>query len=114
MRGRCNMRIVMVVVAIFVAALPVAGQSRTPPRTPWGDPDLQGFWPSVELLSGPLERPGALGKNATLPEDEFARLPHESRVPGTNDLFNQGGAGAKCMEHGKPQGQTYRLCDPTN
>jgi hypothetical protein len=106
------MRIVMVVVAILVAALPVTGQSPTSPRTPWGDPDLQGFWPSAPLLSVPLERPVELGKKATLTEEEFARLPEESRVPGNNDLFNQGGSRARLMEHGKPQRQTSLIVDP--
>ena len=106
------MRIVMVVVAIVVASLPVTGQSRTAPKTPWGDPDLQGFWPSVELLSVPLERPVALGKKAMLTEEEFARLPKESRVPGNNDQFNQGGSRARLMEHGTPQRQTSLIVDP--
>src|SRR6267378_6082818 len=30
----------------------------TPPRTPWGDPDLQGYWLSLSYT--PLERPSAL------------------------------------------------------
>ena len=60
----------------------------------------------------PLERPVALGKKATLTEEEFARLPQESRVPGNNDLFNQGGSRAKLMEHGKPQRQTSLIVDP--
>ena len=55
------MRTVMVVIAFVVAAFPVAGRSWTPPRTPWGDPDLQGFWPSAEMLGVPFERPSSLG-----------------------------------------------------
>jgi hypothetical protein len=60
------MRNVMVVIAIVVATHPVAGQKWTPPRTPWGDPDLQGLWPSVQMLSVPLpfERPAKFGKRA--------------------------------------------------
>lgn len=27
------------------------------PKTPWGDPDLQGFWPGVEIVGVPLQRP---------------------------------------------------------
>ena len=106
------MRKVMVVFAIVVAAVPVASQKWTPPRTPWGDPDLQGFWPSVALLSVPLERPVALGQKATLTDEEFARLPAQSRVPGGNDVFNQGGSRAKAMEHGTPQRQTSFVVDP--
>ena len=107
------MRNVMVVVfAIVVAALPVTAQHWTPPKTPWGDPDLQGFWPSVELLSVPIERPVELGTKATLTDEEFARLPAESRVPSVNDQFNQGGSRARLMEHGTPQRQTSLIVDP--
>ncbi len=110
------MRNVRVVVAIgfgfVLAALPITAQKRTPPRTPGGDPDLQGLWPSFQLLSVPLERPVALGKKATLTDEELARLPTQSRVPGNNDLFNQGGSRALAMEHGTPQRQTSLIVDP--
>ena len=40
----------------------------TAPRTPWGDPDLQGFW--LVLSYTPLERPAALaGKPLYTPEE---------------------------------------------
>jgi hypothetical protein len=29
----------------------------TPPKTPWGDPDLQGYWPTVEMMA--LQTPAA-------------------------------------------------------
>ena len=106
------MRHVMVVIAIVVAAVPVASQKWTPSRTPWGDPDLQGFWPVAEMLSVPLERPVELGREATWTDEEFARLPLESRVPGNNDQFNQGGSRALAMEHGRRQRQTSLIVDP--
>ena len=33
----------------------------TPPRTPWGDPDLQGIWPGTEMVGVPFERPEPFG-----------------------------------------------------
>ena len=50
-------------VALASSPAPAAGQTRdaapaeglTAPRTPWGDPDLQGQWNSQ--TSTPLERP---------------------------------------------------------
>jgi len=33
----------------------------SPPRTAWGDPDLQGMWPSDQLVDVPFERPAAFG-----------------------------------------------------
>ena len=45
----------------MVAALGagVAGQTPAyqPPRTPWGDPDLQGKWPGAEMVGGPVSPP---------------------------------------------------------
>src|SRR5437762_13909536 len=76
------MRNLMVVIAFVVAAASVAGQSWTPPRTPWGDPDLQGFWPSAEMLGVPFERPANLGERATLTDEEFAQLRSEERRVG--------------------------------
>jgi hypothetical protein len=60
----------------------------------------------------PFERPAALGKKATLTDEEFARLPSEIRIPGQNDVFTGGGSRAQFMEHGKPQRQTSLIVDP--
>jgi hypothetical protein len=41
----------------------------TPPRTPWGDPDLQGIWTNINEAGTPFERPGTLaGIDATDPD----------------------------------------------
>lgn len=42
----------------------------TPPRTKWGDPDLQGVWEGFESV--PLERPTALGDKAFYTDAELA------------------------------------------
>jgi hypothetical protein len=42
------------------------------PRTPWGDPDLEGVWPSTDALGIPLERSPHLGTRNTLTDEEFA------------------------------------------
>jgi hypothetical protein len=31
------------------------------PRTPWGDPDLQGIWPGTAMMGVPMERPRQFG-----------------------------------------------------
>lgn len=50
----------------------VAAQATTPVRTtPWGDPDLQGMWPSGMLVNVPFERPEALGTRRTFSADEY-------------------------------------------
>jgi hypothetical protein len=44
--------------AVFVlAAGPVAAQTGSTPRTPWGDPDLQGTYTNTYENGTPLERP---------------------------------------------------------
>jgi hypothetical protein len=42
------------------------------PRTPWGDPDLQGTWTSESELSVPFERPREYGDRQLLTDAELA------------------------------------------
>ena len=42
------------------------------PKTPWGDPDLQGVWTSDDMLSIPMERPEEFAGRAELTDEEFA------------------------------------------
>jgi hypothetical protein len=44
----------------------------TPPKTTWGDPDLQGTWTSDDLRDVPFERPAQFGTRRYLNEDELA------------------------------------------
>ena len=73
--------------AFSVAPAATAGQDRdaapdgwTAPRTPWGDPDLQGQWNSQ--TSTPLERPldGRLSETDELPADEAAEIEAANRA----------------------------------
>ncbi len=48
------------------------GPSPTVPRTPWGDPDLQGVWDYRSVT--PLERPAEYGDRQFLTEEEIAEL----------------------------------------
>jgi hypothetical protein len=52
-----------------LAQSPAAGAA---PRTPWGDPDLQGTWSSEAELSVPFERPRELGERQILTDAELA------------------------------------------
>jgi hypothetical protein len=47
------------------------GPAYTPPRTPWGDPDLQGAW-RPEAIATPMERPARFGTRQFLTEEELA------------------------------------------
>ena len=56
-----------------------AGSAATP-RTPWGDPDLQGVW--TTQTTTPLERPAKYGDRAQLSAEEVAELQKEANVRG--------------------------------
>ena len=79
MRNRWLAVIGVVVIALSVQAFDsVRAQSGatdasrySPPRTPWGHPDLQGIWTTDAEIGVPLERPVDLGTKATLTDAEF-------------------------------------------
>ena len=54
------------------APQPAVRQAAGGPRTPWGDPDLQGMWLSTALAGVPFERPAELGTRAVLTAEELA------------------------------------------
>src|SRR5580693_1824185 len=68
---------------VLTAALPLAAQtpaalkastgSKTSasPKTPWGDPDLQGTWTSDDTWGVPMERPATYGDRLYLTEAEL-------------------------------------------
>ena len=59
-----------------VAAQSGDGDSRNTPRTPWGEPDLQGLWTSATLT--PLERPERQAAVNALTDEEAAELEQRS------------------------------------
>src|SRR3990172_3476459 len=46
--------------------------SYTPPRTAWGEPDLQGVWSSDDMSGIPIARPQQFGDRLYLNDEEFA------------------------------------------
>jgi len=103
----------LAVIALVGVTVTLHAQHWIVPRTPWGDPDLQGYWPSREMLGVPLERPARLGDRATLTDEEFAKLSPDQRIPNANDAFF-GESRAHWREYGKPQRQTSLIVDPPN
>ena len=45
--------------------------SETAPRTPWGEPDIQGLFTTDDELGVPFERPEQLGARETVTDAEF-------------------------------------------
>ncbi len=62
------------------------------PKTPWGDPDLQGTWTSDDTWGVPFERPKQFGTRATLTEDELKD--RQKRVQQSEEFVDTGGANA--------------------
>jgi hypothetical protein len=52
-------------------ASPPAAKTWTAPRTPWGDPDLQGTWTTDDYIGVPIERPVDLGTKRFLTDEEW-------------------------------------------
>jgi hypothetical protein len=63
--------------AVLLASLSAAGQSKPGaykvPRTPWGEPDLQGTYNARDLQGVALERAASLGTRDTLNDEEFSQ-----------------------------------------
>jgi len=64
---RCGVAIGVALLTISVAAQ----KTYTPPKTPWGDPDLRGTFTSDNFIGVPFERPAQYGDRPTLTDAEF-------------------------------------------
>ena len=79
MSHRCLAVVCTVIAAVALFPVCAAAQSTdspTPPRTPWGQPDLQGIWDFRTIT--PLERPEDLGDKAFFTAEEAANLQQEA------------------------------------
>jgi hypothetical protein len=99
------------------------------PRTPWGDPDLQGTWPGTHMGGVPLQRPESFGTRNVLTDAEFAERAAQAARQVDQDLadfdferpsvpFGQVGGGQSPPQHwferGEPQRQASLIVDPPN
>jgi hypothetical protein len=84
-----------VVVLTLGSVAPLAGQTPssgastyTAPRTPWGDPDLQGVWPGTHMVGVPFERPDRYGDRLVLTDAEFKERQEEAARQRELDLID--------------------------
>src|SRR5438132_13539942 len=92
----------LIAVALASVIATVAGQARSttsqsatwmPPRTPDGQPDLQGVWDYRTVT--PFERPKTVGDKQVLSDEEAAAFEEEINRAENRDLVDskRGGAG---------------------
>ena len=112
------------------SAVAASGGAYTVPRTPWGDPDLQGKWPSTQMVGVPVQRDEKLGSRNVLNDEEYAE--REARAARQTEQDNAdfdiesakstpgGDVGGPVsppphwLERGKPQHQASLIVDPPN
>jgi len=116
--------------ALVVIAVPLAAQTAKPaakttksysaPKTPWGDPDLQGQWPATANI--PMQRPANLGDRATLTPEELKQREAQAQrtAEADSEEFSSSGDSVSInppgywVEHGKPHPQASLVIDPPN
>lgn len=60
-------------VALLTGTHLIGQRAAALPRTPWGDPDIQGVFTTDDELGVPFERPEGVGQRETVTEEEFAQ-----------------------------------------
>src|SRR5688500_5554273 len=68
-----------VAVTATLAAAPALVSGQSTPRTPWGDPDIQGTWTTDETIGVPVQRPPELGTKAFLTDADLAARDRQAR-----------------------------------
>jgi hypothetical protein len=92
----------------------------TAPKTPWGEPDLEGRWPVTHLMGTPLQRDEALGPKAFWTDEEMAARLKQAAGRGNayRDAIESGNFGSALRtgvtDPGTPQRQTSLIVDPPN
>jgi len=101
-------------------AAPPPSRNYAPPKTPWGDPDLQGGWTNVNENGIPLQRPDALtGKSVDEVDDselaELVKARNEAAAAGAAAIGGRDtGAGpTHWYEHyGAKNSRAWMVSDP--
>jgi hypothetical protein len=106
-------------VATVIVSASVLLSAQSVPRTPWGDPDLQGIWPSGALIAVPFERPVEFGTRAVLTDREYAERSAALQQQAEDDAepISKGTAPSvnppsHWLEGGRPSRQASLIVDP--
>jgi hypothetical protein len=113
------MRSPTLVFSTVVLTAAVSMSAQTTFRTPWGDPDLQGVWPSGHMIEVPFERPTSFGARAVLTDAEFAARAAAIRKQAEADAAETASTGGRgvsppshWLERGQPSRQASLIADP--
>jgi hypothetical protein len=114
-------------VVLMMASL-AAQKPYSAPKTPWGEPDLQGTWTSQAELGVPFERPASFGTRESLSDEEFAQREAQAQNqlksdnadfdPSSADISRAGQVGSATsppptwLERGKASRRTSLVIDP--
>jgi hypothetical protein len=80
----------------------------SPPRKPWGDPDLEGMWPLDYINGTPVQRPPEFGERRYLTDEEYAE--RVERLAALNARYEQEIATNRMdMGHWAEMGEANRL-----
>jgi len=100
-----------------------------PPKTSWGDPDIQGMWPGTDLLGVPLQRDPKMGTRAFLTNEEYAQREARAQQISANEAQEYDKPGAQgssvgsvgiigspiwWLERGKPTRQASLIVEPAD
>jgi hypothetical protein len=82
----------------------------TQPKTPWGEPDLQGVWPLNHLINTPFQRPERFGERRFMTDEEFAIA--QKNAENRNKRFESGAIPQ--ADSGEVTRLTSLMIDPAN
>ena len=89
MTHRC---LAAVLAGVMLCPVFTSGQSTDSPRTPWGDPDLQGIWDFRTIT--PMERPSEFAGKQVLTDEEAANFEAQENRRLNRDLVDPTKGGA--------------------
>src|SRR5690349_15232016 len=109
---------IAIIALVPLGAMAQAKKAWTPPKTPWGDPDLQGQWPATANI--PMQRPANFGTRNELTDQELAQRQLQAERQNESDTqeFTTGKENVTInppgywVEHGKPNRQASLVVDP--
>lgn len=100
-----------------------AAKAWTHPKTPWGDPDLQGTWTSDDCIGTPMNRPAQFGNRLYYTEQELAerasRIEKQHETDSVETVAADARVGTGPPSHWgerarRPCKQTSLVIDPPN